>query len=45
MPSKIFHVNFIKLQGHLGENGKHINDKCFAFNAGVCLSKGYVLTQ
>lgn len=27
MHSKIFHVNFIKLQGHSGENDKHINDR------------------
>lgn len=25
--SKIFHVNFINLQGHLGENGKRIYDR------------------
>lgn len=27
MHSKIFHVNFIKLQGHLGEKGKHISNR------------------
>lgn len=43
MHSKIFHVNFIKLQGHLGENGKHINDRStlhlmqvFAYRMNMC---------
>lgn len=43
MNSKIFHVNFIKLQGHLEENGKHINDRSichlmqvFAYEMSMC---------
>lgn len=43
MDSKIFHVNFITLQGHGGDKGKCINDrsvlhlmKVFDYQMGMC---------